>query len=169
MYSRTTESVLPQPQQYGSLAYAPLALDPLVPEAESQTVVLAMAAYPNANDYVSSPFIWSLRCTGYDGLLVLLVPPSLHNSPPPKLQAFFRDMNVTTIPIHEPPYDCQLPSGDEGEGVSVDVRCLGPEMSRYVAYRDALQDPRLDLGPRTRLLLQDFRDTVFQVRLRFLI
>jgi hypothetical protein len=123
-------------------------------------VVVAMAAYSHPGIFYHQPFIWSLRCAGYKGDIVLVVVPELHYSPPAELATFFQDMGVTT----------QAGAGMEGvvcptedklnQTSYLDPRCMKPEFSRYYEYQRALTNYK---DPHTRVLLIDFRDTVFQV------
>ena len=53
-------------------------------------VVVAMAAYGGSWEYIDSAFVWSLRCTGYDGDLVLITSPEAHAQPSPRLKAYFQ-------------------------------------------------------------------------------
>lgn len=116
-------------------------------------VVIAMASYPQPHMYWDSAFVWSLRCAGYKDDLVLVVPPEMHTAPPHKLADFFRDMAVTTQAMAKG-------SACDDEAGSVDPRCLGPEFGRYVEYEKALE---AYTNEDTRVLLIDFRDTMFQV------
>lgn len=128
---------------------------------DAPQVVVAMASYPHAMIFWRQPFVWSLRCTGYKGDIVLLVTPELHNSPPPELAAFFKEMGVTTQPVGANMEGVVCPPQEKlEEQLYLDPRCMNPEFSRYYEYQMALSKYE---DPNTRVLLVDYRDTIFQV------
>jgi len=138
------------------------------------TVVISYAKYDNPHDYISgSPFLWSLRCSGFQGRVVLVVDDKTHTTPTPHHRAIFSSLNITTHPSSPPPLSpvaCQMNGGggggdhhDSDEEVVLDPRCLEAAFSRYYYYKEVLLDPRYSFHNNTRVLLADFRDTIFQV------
>lgn len=118
-----------------------------------------MAAYENQSRYFDIPFVWSLRCTGYDGDIVLLVPEKAAENPTPEVSAFLKDFRVKLHPIRDSINVC--PPIDAWDALeTIDPRCLRPDHSRYFYY-----DEVISAYPdnRTMILLSDFRDVIFQV------
>lgn len=106
----------------------------------------------------------------------MIVSRSLYKSIPSKLLHFFKDFHVKIVPIESPKgLDCLKDNlayeGGEEEGdieeeqlpekkTWIDIRCLEPEMTRFYYYQQVLNQFYKD--PLTRVLIADFRDTVFQ-------
>jgi hypothetical protein len=61
-------------------------------------VVIAMATYGQIW-LIHSPFVWTLRCSGYTGDIVLLVHPEIVEEPTEWLTNWLREFNVTTVPV----------------------------------------------------------------------
>jgi hypothetical protein len=67
-------------------------------EPEAPQVVIAMATYKQSW-MILSPFVWTLRCSGYTGDIVLLVRPEAVDEPTEWLANWLRDFKVTTVPV----------------------------------------------------------------------
>jgi hypothetical protein len=131
---------------------------------DAPQVVIAMAAYDAEAAFWDNAFIWSLRCTGYKGDIVLMVTPKIHQREcSEKLKQWFIDMKVVTVPYELMSPGC--PTKDDLDKVDfVEPRCFGifePEVTRYLYNGKILDEMYPD--PETRVFLPDYRDVIYQV------
>jgi hypothetical protein len=131
---------------------------------DAPQAVIAMAAYDAEAEFWDNAFIWSLRCTGYKGDIVLMVTPKIHQRKcSERLKQWFIDMEVVTVPYELVPPGC--PTKKDLDKVEfVEPRCFGifePEVTRYLYNGQILEEMYPD--PETRVFLPDYRDVIYQV------